>query len=88
MESGDQKCADNEPGVPRRAHVPREGTVIGPHAVAEDVSVLDLELSDKLRDVLRHLVENQRTIDVGSMPVPLLFNRDNPPCLRKAGRTF
>ncbi len=39
-------------------------------------------------DIVGHLREGQRTIDVGCMPVSLLLNRDDPPGLRKGRKSF
>jgi hypothetical protein len=52
---------------------------------AEEVGSLDRERSQKRRGVVRHLLEGQRVIDVGGVPVPLLFDGDYLQSLR-AGR--
>jgi len=52
------------------------------HAVTEEVRMVNLELSDKRGGVLRHLGVGQRTLDVSSSAMRLLFNGDEPPGLR------
>jgi hypothetical protein len=49
---------------------------------AEEVGSLDRERSQKRRGVVRHLLEGQRAIDVGGVPVPLLFDGDYLQSLR------
>jgi hypothetical protein len=44
--------------------------------------MVNLELSDKRGRVLRHLGVGQRTLDVSSSAMRLLFNGDEPPGLR------
>jgi hypothetical protein len=52
------------------------------HAVTEEGGMVNLELSDKRGRVLRHLGVGQRTLDVSSSAMRLLFNGDEPPGLR------
>jgi hypothetical protein len=52
-------------------------------APAEKVGLLDLERSEKRRGVVHHLLEGQRAIDVGSVPVSLLLDGDDLPGLGK-----
>ena len=49
---------------------------------AEEVGSLDRERSQKRRGVVRHLLEGQRAINVGGVPVPLLFDGDYLQSLR------
>src|SRR5215210_2858229 len=48
---------------------------------AEDVGVFEPEVLDQASDVVRHLLEAQRAIDIGSVPVSLEFDRDELPGL-------
>src|SRR5260221_12031934 len=48
-------------------------------AIAEEVGLLDLEMTQESSGVLRPLLETERAINVGCVPMSLLLNSDNPP---------
>jgi hypothetical protein len=49
------------------------------HAVAEDVAFVDLEVVQQCGRVVRHLLVAERPVDIGGMPVTLLFGSDHSP---------
>ena len=55
----------------------------GSQAVAEDVGFLDPEVSQQGGRVVRHLLDSQRAIDVGRVPMRLLLDGDDPSGLGK-----
>src|SRR5260221_2523768 len=50
-----------------------------PRAIAEEIGLLDLEMTQESSGVLRQLLETERAINVGCAPMSLLLNSDNPP---------
>jgi hypothetical protein len=53
-------------------------------AVAEEVCLPDVEVAEKGDRVLRRLLEGKGTIAIGSAPVSLLLEGDDPPVLCKS----
>jgi hypothetical protein len=60
----------------RQTHVERDGST---GAEAEDVGLLHTELPQQRRGVGRHLLDAQRPVDIGGVPVCLLLDGDHPP---------
>jgi len=56
------------------------------HAVADNVGVVDLKVTDQGRRVVGHLLVRERPIDVGGMPMSLQLDRDHPPGLGQPGQ--
>src|SRR2546422_8514465 len=54
-----------------------------PRAIAEEVGLLDLEMTQESGGVLRPLLYTERAINVGCVPMSLLLDGDNPPCRGK-----
>src|SRR5712692_8021070 len=50
-----------------------------PRAIAEEVGLLDLEMTQESAGVLRPLPYTERAINVGCVPMSLLLDSDNPP---------
>src|SRR5437867_6167907 len=52
-------------------------------AVPEEIRPVDMEIFQESGGVLGRLLEAERTIDIGGVPVSLLLEGDDPPGLRK-----
>jgi len=60
----------------------------GSQAIAEEVGILDADLLQERGRVVRHLLDGQRTIDIGRAAVRLLFDGDDLPGLRTLASLF
>jgi hypothetical protein len=56
------------------------------HAEAEDVGMVEAEVTDKGRHIIGHVLVGDGAVDVGGAPVPLHLCGDHPAGLRQAGQ--